>query len=69
MADSGLSFLKDIVKEIGGEFALIDKIVKKAPPYRLLMKIKPGITSCGQVKLFCEKLFAVIFCPNTSSEN
>ena len=28
----------------------IDKIVKKAPPYRLLMKIKPGITSWGQVK-------------------
>jgi len=28
----------------------IDQIVKKAPPYRLLMKIKPGITSWGQVK-------------------
>ena len=28
----------------------IDLIVKKAPPYRLLMKIKPGITSWGQVK-------------------
>ena len=28
----------------------IDKIVRKAPPYRLLMKIKPGITSWGQVK-------------------
>lgn len=28
----------------------INQIVKKAPPYRLLMKIKPGITSWGQVK-------------------
>lgn len=28
----------------------IDQIVKKAPHYRLLMKIKPGITSWGQVK-------------------
>jgi exopolysaccharide biosynthesis polyprenyl glycosylphosphotransferase len=28
----------------------IDQIVQKAPPYRLLMKIKPGITSWGQVK-------------------
>ena len=28
----------------------IDQIVKKAPPYRLLMRIKPGITSWGQVK-------------------
>ncbi len=28
----------------------IDQIIKKAPPYRLLMRIKPGITSWGQVK-------------------
>ncbi len=28
----------------------IDQIVEKAPHYRLLMKIKPGITSWGQVK-------------------
>ncbi|MAE07451.1 MAG: polyprenyl glycosylphosphotransferase [Bacteroidetes bacterium] len=28
----------------------INQIVKKAPHYRLLMKIKPGITSWGQVK-------------------
>jgi exopolysaccharide biosynthesis polyprenyl glycosylphosphotransferase len=28
----------------------IDKIVAKAPEYRLLFKIKPGITSWGQVK-------------------
>jgi exopolysaccharide biosynthesis polyprenyl glycosylphosphotransferase len=28
----------------------IDKIVEKAPEYRLLFKIKPGITSWGQVK-------------------
>lgn len=28
----------------------IDQLVKKAPPYRLLRKIKPGITSWGQVK-------------------
>ncbi len=28
----------------------IDQIIKKAPPYRLLLKIKPGITSWGQVK-------------------
>ncbi|MBN2615634.1 MAG: sugar transferase [Bacteroidales bacterium] len=28
----------------------IEKIVAKAPHYRLLMKIKPGITSWGQVK-------------------
>ena len=28
----------------------IDQIVRKAPPYRLLLKIKPGITSWGQVK-------------------
>ena len=28
----------------------IDQIVKKAPHYRLLQKIKPGITSWGQVK-------------------
>lgn len=28
----------------------IDQIVKRAPHYRLLMKIKPGITSWGQVK-------------------
>ena len=28
----------------------IEQIVKKAPHYRLLMKIKPGITSWGQVK-------------------
>ena len=28
----------------------IDQIVKKAPHYRLLSKIKPGITSWGQVK-------------------
>jgi exopolysaccharide biosynthesis polyprenyl glycosylphosphotransferase len=28
----------------------IDKIVKKAPHYRLLHKVKPGITSWGQVK-------------------
>lgn len=28
----------------------IDKIVKRAPHYRLLLKIKPGITSWGQVK-------------------
>ncbi len=28
----------------------IDQIVKKAPHYKLLLKIKPGITSWGQVK-------------------
>jgi exopolysaccharide biosynthesis polyprenyl glycosylphosphotransferase len=28
----------------------IDQIIKKAPHYRLLLKIKPGITSWGQVK-------------------
>jgi lipopolysaccharide/colanic/teichoic acid biosynthesis glycosyltransferase len=28
----------------------IDQIVEKAPEYRLLFKIKPGITSWGQVK-------------------
>jgi lipopolysaccharide/colanic/teichoic acid biosynthesis glycosyltransferase len=28
----------------------IDRIVEKAPEYRLLFKIKPGITSWGQVK-------------------
>lgn len=28
----------------------IDKLVKRAPHYRLLLKIKPGITSWGQVK-------------------
>jgi exopolysaccharide biosynthesis polyprenyl glycosylphosphotransferase len=28
----------------------IDQIIKKAPHYRLLQKIKPGITSWGQVK-------------------
>lgn len=28
----------------------IEQIIKKAPHYRLLMKIKPGITSWGQVK-------------------
>ncbi len=28
----------------------IDKIVEKAPHYKLLLKIKPGITSWGQVK-------------------
>ncbi len=28
----------------------IDQIVKRAPHYRLLLKIKPGITSWGQVK-------------------
>ena len=28
----------------------IDQIVEKAPHYRLLLKIKPGITSWGQVK-------------------
>ncbi len=28
----------------------IDQIMKKAPHYRLLLKIKPGITSWGQVK-------------------
>ena len=28
----------------------IDQIVKKAPHYRLLLKVKPGITSWGQVK-------------------
>ena len=28
----------------------IDLIVQKAPHYRLLQKIKPGITSWGQVK-------------------
>jgi len=28
----------------------IDKIVERAPHYRLLLKIKPGITSWGQVK-------------------
>lgn len=28
----------------------IDQIVKRAPHYRLLMKVKPGITSWGQVK-------------------
>jgi len=28
----------------------IDKIVKEAPHYRLLQKVKPGITSWGQVK-------------------
>lgn len=28
----------------------IDQIVKKAPHYRLLQKVKPGITSWGQVK-------------------
>jgi lipopolysaccharide/colanic/teichoic acid biosynthesis glycosyltransferase len=28
----------------------IDQIVKKAPEYRLLHRIKPGITSWGQVK-------------------
>ena len=28
----------------------IDKIVEVAPHYRLLLKVKPGITSWGQVK-------------------
>jgi lipopolysaccharide/colanic/teichoic acid biosynthesis glycosyltransferase len=28
----------------------IDQIVEKAPHYKLLLKIKPGITSWGQVK-------------------
>ncbi len=28
----------------------IDRIVKRAPHYRLLLKVKPGITSWGQVK-------------------
>ncbi len=28
----------------------IDQIVKKAPEYKLLQKIKPGVTSWGQVK-------------------
>jgi len=28
----------------------IDKLLKRAPHYRLLMKVKPGITSWGQVK-------------------
>jgi len=28
----------------------IDKIIKKAPEYMMLLKIKPGITSLGQVK-------------------
>lgn len=28
----------------------IDQIVKKAPEYKLLQKIKPGMTSWGQVK-------------------
>jgi lipopolysaccharide/colanic/teichoic acid biosynthesis glycosyltransferase len=28
----------------------IDQIVKRAPHYRLLFKVKPGITSWGQVK-------------------
>jgi len=28
----------------------IDQIVKKAPYYKLLLNIKPGITSWGQVK-------------------
>ena len=28
----------------------IDQIVKKAPHYRLLFRIRPGITSWGQVK-------------------
>jgi len=28
----------------------IDQIVQKAPYYRLLLKIKPGLTSWGQVK-------------------
>jgi len=28
----------------------IDQIVKRAPQYRLLLKVKPGITSWGQVK-------------------
>ncbi len=28
----------------------IDQLIKRAPHYRLLMKVKPGITSWGQVK-------------------
>ena len=28
----------------------IDKIMEKAPYYRLLLKVKPGITSWGEVK-------------------
>ncbi|HNV49986.1 MAG TPA: sugar transferase [Bacteroidales bacterium] len=28
----------------------IDQIVEKAPHYRMLFKVKPGITSWGQVK-------------------
>jgi lipopolysaccharide/colanic/teichoic acid biosynthesis glycosyltransferase len=28
----------------------IDKIVQKAPEFRLLQRVKPGITSWGQVK-------------------
>ena len=28
----------------------IDQIAKRAPHYRLLLKVKPGITSWGQVK-------------------
>jgi lipopolysaccharide/colanic/teichoic acid biosynthesis glycosyltransferase len=28
----------------------IDQIMKKAPHYRLLQRVKPGITSWGQVK-------------------
>ena len=28
----------------------IDQIVQKAPHYRMLLKIKPGITSWGEVK-------------------
>jgi lipopolysaccharide/colanic/teichoic acid biosynthesis glycosyltransferase len=52
--------IPNLVNVLKGEMSLvgprperqyfIDQIVKKAPHYRRLLKVKPGITSWGQVK-------------------
>ena len=53
----------------------IDQIVKRAPHYRLLLKVKPGITSWGQVKFgyasnveeMCERLkYDILYIENMS---
>jgi exopolysaccharide biosynthesis polyprenyl glycosylphosphotransferase len=60
MREHRLDEIPNFINVIKGEMSLvgprperqfyIDQIVKRAPQYRLLHKVKPGITSWGQVK-------------------
>ena len=65
MRKSRLDEIPQFLNTVKGEMSIvgprperqffIDQIMEKAPHYRHLEKVKPGITSWGQVKWLCRK--------------